>query len=480
MVRVRFAPSPTGFLHVGGARTALFNYLFAKNQNGVFVLRIEDTDLERSTLESEQSLLRTMKWLGLHWDEGPDIGGPKGPYRQSERLDIYRRMAYALVEKGKAYEAYVLPEELEAMRGKMLENKESPRYSHETIAQYDTPERRQEFAQKGWSPVVYFKMPQKEYVLNDRIKGRVVFKGGTTGDFVIFRSTGIPVYNFAVVVDDALMEITHVIRGDDHLTNTLRQLALYEAYQMPLPEFAHVSMILGPDGSRLSKRHGATAVENFREMGYLPESLINYLALLGWSHPQENEICALNEMIRAFSLERVSSNPAIFDSGKLLGMNGMYIRQLTPEALLEKAVPFIIETGYIAPENVDVNKKWLLEAMKAIQNGIHQLDEVGELLSPFFTDPIPTAEALRSLEDDRLSAAFKLLYERFDSIPSWEINEIISVIKAVVKDTKVNPKPFYHTLRLALTARDTGPELVHVVHLLGRNKVLNRLGRLEV
>ena len=480
MVRVRFAPSPTGFLHVGGARTALFNYLFAKNQNGVFVLRIEDTDLERSTKESERSLLRTMKWLGLDWDEGPDVGGPKGPYRQSERLDIYRRMAYALVEKDKAYEAYVLPEELEAIRGKMLENKESPHYSYEIISQYDTPERRQEFARKGWSPVVYFKMPQKEYVLNDRIKGRVAFKEGTIGDFVIFRSTGVPIYNFAVVVDDALMEITHVIRGDDHLSNTLRQLALYEAYQMPLPEFAHVSMILGPDGSRLSKRHGATAVENFREMGYLPSSLLNYLALLGWSHAQDNEICALEEMIRTFSLERVSSNPAIFDAEKLRWVNGMYIRQLTPEAMLENAVPFITEAGFMGPENVDANKKWLLEAMKAIQNEIHQLDEIPGQLSPFITDPIPTTETLRSLEDDGLSPAFKLLYERFDTINAWEITDIVSTIKAVVKETKTNPKSFYHMLRVVLTARDTGPELVYIVHLLGRNKVLNRLGRLGV
>ena len=206
------------------------------------------------------------------------------------------------------------------------------------------------------------------------------------------------------------MEITHVIRGDDHLSNTLRQLALYEAYQMPLPEFAHVSMILGPDGSRLSKRHGATAVENFREMGYLPSSLLNYLALLGWSHAQDNEICALEEMIRTFSLERVSSNPAIFDAEKLRWVNGMYIRQLTPEAMLQNAVPFITEAGFMGPENVDANKKWLLEAMKAIQNEIHLLDEIPGQLSPFFTDPIPTTEPLRSLEDDGLSPDFKLLY----------------------------------------------------------------------
>jgi nondiscriminating glutamyl-tRNA synthetase len=478
MVRVRFAPSPTGFLHVGGARTALFNYLFARNQNGAFILRIEDTDLERSTKESEISLLRTMKWLGIHWDEGPDIDGPKGPYRQSERLDIYRNMAYSLVANGKAYEAYILPEELETIRGKMLENKESPHYSQGIISQYDTPQRRAEFADKGWDPVIYFKMPQKEYVLHDRIKGTVTFKEGTIGDFVIFRSTGVPIYNFAVVVDDALMEITHVIRGDDHLSNTLRQLALYEAYGMPLPEFAHVSMILGPDGSRLSKRHGATAVENFREMGYVPESLLNYLALLGWTHGSESEITSLGEMIRTFSLDRVSSNPAIFDAEKLRWMNGVYIRQLSPEALLELSIPFIVEAGYITEESVNTSRKWFLEAMQAVQNEIRQIDEIPGQLSPFFTDPIPSSETIETIEEENLIPAFTDLYKRIDSINLWDTQELIATIKATVKETKVKAKSFYHMLRIILTGKQTGPELVYVIHLLGRNKMLLRLGRI--
>lgn len=477
MVRVRFAPSPTGFLHVGGARTALFNYLFAKNQNGKFILRIEDTDVERSTVELEVSLLQTMKWLGLDWDEGPDIGGCKAPYRQSERLDIYKKMAYRLIEKGKAYEAFVLPEELEEIRGKMLESKVSPHYTYDMISQFDTPERRADFRKKGWEPVIYFKMPQKEYVLQDRIKGSVTFKEGTIGDFVILRSAGVPIYNFAVVVDDSLMEITHVIRGDDHLSNTLRQLAIYEAYGMSIPEFAHVSMILGSDGSRLSKRHGATAVENFKEMGYLPDSIRNYLALLGWSHPQEREIMSLTEMSETFSLDRVSSNPAIFDAEKLKWMNGMYIRQLDEETLMQKAIPFIVQEGYMDEESARANGKWLKEAMKAIQKEIHQLDEIVEQLRPFFKDPVVTSDTVQFIREENLEFAFQELYKRVDGMNSWDIDTLVSSIKDIVKQMKVKAKPFYLALRLVLTGKETGAELVYVVHLLGRNKMLQRLGR---
>jgi glutamyl-tRNA synthetase, bacterial family len=251
VVRTRFAPSPTGFLHVGGARTALFNYLFSKRYNGEFILRIEDTDLERSTKESEDQLLRTLKWLDLKWDEGPIVGGPYGPYRQSERLDLYQTKAYELVNNDRAYEAYIYPEEMEEIKSQLLSVGKPPHYTYELISKYNTQERINEYKEKGLKPVVFLKMPQKDYQINDLIKGEVVFKKGAIGDFIILRSNGVPTYNFAVVVDDIAMKITHVIRGDDHLSNTLRQVAIYEAFSAEIPEFAHVSMILGPDGKKI-------------------------------------------------------------------------------------------------------------------------------------------------------------------------------------------------------------------------------------
>jgi len=478
MVRVRFAPSPTGFLHVGGARTALFNYLFTKNKGGKFILRIEDTDIERSTVESEQSLLRTMKWLGLGWDEGPDCGGGKGPYRQSERLEIYKEYAYGLVETGHAYEAYVYPEELEALREKMLEKKTAPHYNYEMISYYDTPDRRREFLEKGLSPVIYFKMPQKEFILNDLIKGAVTFKEGTIGDFVILRSNGMPIYNFAVVVDDALMEITHVIRGDDHLSNTLRQLAIYEAAKFNIPEFGHVSMILGPDGSRLSKRHGATAVENFQEMGYLPQSIINFLALLGWSHSEGKEIMELTEMIERFSLDKVSSNPAIFDAEKLRWMNGVYIRNLSNEDLTDLSIPYIIEAGYIDYSTAEANIKWLREAIGSIKNELHQLDEIQERISVFFVSPDLDGEIVVRIKEEKIGSAFIELFRRLQEIDSWTVDGIIELFKSTLKETKVKGKAFYTLFRIILTGREHGPELVYLVHLLGRNKMLERLEKL--
>lgn len=326
MVRVRFAPSPTGFLHVGGARTALFNYLFARRFNGIFVLRIEDTDIARSERIFEKNLMDSLRWLKIQWDEGPDVGGPYGPYRQSERLHIYREYAEKLVRENKAYRVYAYPEEIEQLREELLSKNLPPHYTREMFDRFATKERIREYEEKGIQPAIYFSMPRKTIVHNDLIKGQVVFTEGSVGDFALLRSNGMPTYNFACVVDDMLMKITHVIRGDDHLPNTVKQLAIYEAFGVEPPQIGHVSMILGPDGKKLSKRHGATSVEEFRARGYLPEAVVNYLALLGWSPPDAQEIMSMEEMIEKFSIERVSKNPAIFDPGKLKWMNGHYIR----------------------------------------------------------------------------------------------------------------------------------------------------------
>ncbi len=477
MIRVRFAPSPTGYLHVGGARTALFNYLFAKHNNGKLILRVEDTDLERSTAESEQSLLDTMKWLGFEWDEGPETGGEYGPYRQSERMDIYKKVAHELVNKGKAYEAYVYPQELEVIREDLLSKKQSPHYNEEMLKKFDTPERRQEFQSKGLDPVIYFKMPFKDYTLNDLIKGKVTFKKGTVGDFVILRSTGLPTYNFAVVVDDASMKITHVIRGDDHLSNTLRQLAVFEGMDYPLPEFAHVSMILGPDGSRLSKRHGATSVEKYREMGYLPQSVMNYLALLSWSHPEEKEIMSMEEMIKEFTIERVNSSAAIYDEQKLRWMNGVYIRELDDDTLTRMAEKYIIEAGLMDEKSVASNYKWVKEAVVSLKKKIHQLDEIPDKITVFFKEPIFKKAWVEQIKDDDTDPAFIELYHEVKSADSWNIPDIYELFKQVTKKVKVNSKKFYHMLRVILTGEEDGPELVNVIHLIGRNQMLKRLER---
>ncbi len=476
MIRVRFAPSPTGYLHVGGARTALFNYLFARHMKGSLVLRIEDTDVSRSTIESEQSLLETLHWLGLSWDEGPDVGGAYGPYRQSERLDKYRAMADELVKKEKAYEAYVYPEELESLRGKMLANKESSHYTKEIISTFDTPQRRKEYADRGLSPVIYFQMEQKDYVLHDLIKGEVVFKTGTIGDFVILRSNGIPIYNYACVIDDALMKISHVIRGDDHLSNTLRQLAMYEAFGFPLPEFAHVSMILGQDGARLSKRHGATSVEKYREMGYMPQSIVNYLSLLGWSHPDGKEVIELQEMIDAFELTRVSSNAAIYDETKLRWMNGHYIRNMDLDQLTREVIPFLKKT-HTDPQAVHANYKWYREAIEAVRNRVHELSEFPERMEVFTKEPPIERDWIEELKDQDLEPAFILLSEKLDDLDGWKTEMVQQLFQSVLQQTKTKPRPFYKMLRKLITGTEDGPELVNVVHLLGRNEMIKRIKR---
>ncbi|MBC7122929.1 MAG: glutamate--tRNA ligase, partial [Pseudothermotoga sp.] len=354
MVRVRFAPSPTGFLHVGGARTALFNHLFARHFNGTFVLRIEDTDIARSERIFEEKLMDSLRWLKIQWDEGPDIGGPFGPYRQSERLHIYREYAEKLVKENKAYRVYAYPEEIEQLRKELLSKNLPPHYTREMFDRFATRERIREYEEKGLEPAIYFSMPRKTIVHNDLIKGQVVFTEGSVGDFALLRSNGMPTYNFACVVDDMLMKITHVIRGDDHLPNTVKQLAIYEAFGVEPPQIGHVSMILGPDGKKLSKRHGATSVEEFRARGYLPEAVVNYLALLGWSPPDAQEIMSMEEMIEKFSIDRVSKNPAIFDPGKLRWMNGYYIRKADARRIVELLIPYIELRGWSC-----TSKEWL-------------------------------------------------------------------------------------------------------------------------
>ncbi|AKI97220.1 glutamate--tRNA ligase [Kosmotoga pacifica] len=475
MTRVRFAPSPTGHLHVGGARTALFNYLYAKHTDGKFVLRIEDTDIERSTKESEEKLIESLLWLGISWDEGPDIGGPFGPYRQSERKLIYKQMAEQLLREGKAYEVYAYPDEIKALHDKLMAQGKPPHYSEEMFKEFDTPSRRREFEQKGLTPAIFFKIPRKDFAFFDLVKGEVIFKEGSLGDFTIMRSNGLPIYNFAVVVDDMLMEISHVIRGDDHLPNTLKQLALYEAFGVIPPKFAHVSMILGPDGKKLSKRHGATSVEEFRDRGFLPEALVNYLVLLGWSHPDGKEIMTINEMIKEFSVERLNSSAAVFDEAKARWMNGIYIREADTERLTELSIPYIVSSGLMTEEEARSNIKWLRKAIESVKKSVDELSEIPQKLAVYFEEPEPYKISSTDENTKTLIKIFFAMRDAFDVLDSWDHNSVVSTIKKILKEYKPDRKLFYSTLRKILTGKDEGPELVEILFLLGRNKVIDRI-----
>ena len=350
-MRVRFAPSPTGLLHVGNARTALFNWLLARGRGGTFILRIEDTDVERSTRESEQGILEDLRWLGLDWDEGPDVGGPHGPYRQSERLDLYRSYASELIEHGHAYHCFCSAEQLEADRRAALEAGRPP---HTRAGAATSPAAVAERLALGHPAVVRFRVPQDRTVaFQDLVRGTVQFETAVIGDPVLVRSDGHPAYNFAVVIDDALMAITHVIRGEDHISNTPRQVLLYEALRFEPPIFAHLALVLGPDHTPLSKRHGATSVAEFRNRGYLPESLVNYLALLGWSPGGGDEVLPAPELARRFALEDVGHSAAVFDVEKLAWVNRHYLRGAEPARLADLAMPHFVAAGFVRNDTAE-------------------------------------------------------------------------------------------------------------------------------
>lgn len=475
MVRVRFAPSPTGFLHIGGARTALYNYFYAKHCDGKFILRIEDTDIERSTKESEQMVLDSLLWLGITWDEGPDVGGPYGPYRQTERTEIYKEHARKLIESDLAYEVYASAEEIKELHEKLMSEGKLPHYTKEMLDEYATEERKIDFKEKGLKPAIFFKMPKREFSFNDKVKGEIVFKEGSIGDFAILRSNGFPTYNFAVVIDDMLMKITDVIRGDDHVSNTLKQIAIYEAFDAEVPNFAHASTILGPDGKKLSKRHGATSIEDFRRKGFLPEAFDNFLALLGWSHPDGKDIITINEMIEKFTLERMNSSPAIFDETKAKWINGHFIREDSIDRITDLSIPYIVDAGLMTYTQAESNLKWVKKAVDSIRKKISTLAEVPEKLKVYFDDVEPLLMDCSNEETKKVAVSFKNIAEMMENMDAWNPKEIIGLFKKVLKENKPDRKLFYSCLRNVLTDQEEGPELVDVIFLLGRTKVMNRI-----
>ena len=384
-MRVRFAPSPTGPFHIGGARSALFNWLLAKKNNGKFILRIENTDLDRSTIESEENIKDALKWLGITWDEGIDVGGDFGPYKQTERLDIYKEYTDKLLAEGKAYHCFCTDEELESERQTLMAQEKMPIYQGK--CRNLTQEQKTELLAAGRKPTVRFKTPENQQIIfDDMVRGTVSFDSNGVGDFVIVKSDGIPVYNYAVVLDDALMKITHVIRAEEHLSNTPRQIVLYEALEFKLPTFGHISLILGKDRTKMSKRHGATSVEQYRKLGYLPEAIVNFLALLGWAPDSEQEIFSTEELINLFSMDRVAKNPAVFDIDKLNWLNSNYIKNAEAALILELALPHLVEAGYITADVDTATKNDLIKFVDIIKEHLSFAAQVVEHVDVYFNE----------------------------------------------------------------------------------------------
>lgn len=475
-VRVRFAPSPTGPFHIGGARSALFNWLLARKTKGKLILRVEDTDLERSTKESEENIKNALRWLGLDWDEGVDVGGPYGPYRQTERLATYEQYTKRLLESGQAYYCYCSDEELETERQSLLAKGEMPRYMGK--CRHLTEQQKNEFIKQGRKPTVRFKVPQdKQIVVDDLVRGEVSFDSNGIGDFVIVKSDGIPTYNYAVVIDDALMKISHVIRAEEHLSNTPRQILVYEALGFTVPRFGHISLILGKDRTKMSKRHGATSVDQYRQLGYLPEALVNFLALLGWSPVGEQEMFSLEELMTEFSTDRLAKNPAVFDIDKLNWINAHYIRQISPDRLLELAVPHLQQAGYIDAEISDVQREWLIKVLLSIQEHISYAAQVVDHAAVYFNDEIvfENQEAKDVLADPTVMPVLESFKKKLTELEVLDAQSIQGLLKSIIKELKVNGKKVYMPIRVAITGNTHGPELTNIIPLVGKERVLARL-----
>lgn len=480
-IRVRFAPSPTGHLHVGGARTALFNYLFAKKYNGTFILRIEDTDEIRSTEESIKSIFDSMRWLGLTWDEGAMFDltekGNFGPYIQSERekLGIYRKYADELLKAGKAYYCYCTTEELEEQRKKALLEKRPVR-GYEGKCRNLTKKQIEDFEKQGRIPALRFKMPGGGVTqFNDLIHKELKFENNLLYDFVILKASGYPTYNFACVIDDHLMEISTVIRGDDHISNTPLQINLYKALGWNLPEFAHLSMILGPDGTRLSKRHGATSIQEYKRQGYLPQTMKNYLALLGWSTSDSQQIFEEGELEKKFDLNGCQKNPAIFDNAKLKWMNGEYIRKLSSKELIRFAMPFIKESGI----NIE-NKSWeeVVNIIILEQEKYKLLSDIPKLIDFFFNEVNYNSDAVdKVFKNHDVKTILGGIKQVYASLQNWTEHTIESETRNFAKANGFKTGQVFHPVRLAVSGRTEGPTLFKMLAYLGKEETIRRIDK---
>jgi nondiscriminating glutamyl-tRNA synthetase len=465
-VRVRIAPSPSGFLHVGTARAALYNWLFARKHKGSFILRIEDTDRARSDKEMEYSIIEGLTWLGLDWDEGP--------YYQSERLEIYRKYAERLVSSKKAYYCYCTPEELAERRERAKRDKRDVKYDRKCLNLSE--EEQQRFETEKRPKALRFLIPEGETVFEDLIHGSVKKKNEEIEDFVIMKSDGTPTYNLAVVVDDHEMGITHVIRGDDHIPNTPKQVLLYNALDIPLPKFAHLPLILGEDKSKLSKRHGAVSVVQYREDGFLSEVLFNFLALLGWSPGEDREIMVREEILRDFSLERITKKGAVFDIQKLEWMNGIYINDTEEERLFELVLPFYKKKGWFDDSIVETRKDYFLLVISVLKGRMKRLSDFPVYSSYFFTDVDEYEEkGVKKHFTKDVIPLLKEVIEQMRGLGDFSKENLEDVIRKIAEEKGVKPSKLIHPIRLAVSGMVVGPGLFEILEILGQKQVINRL-----
>lgn len=479
-VRVRYAPSPTGHLHIGNARTALFNYLYAKHFNGQFIIRTEDTDEKRNVEGGEESQLRYLKWLGIEWEEGPDVGGEYGPYRQTERLDLYQQYVDELLERGLAYKCYMTEEELDAEREGQKAKGQVPKYSgaHRDL----TAEQISAFEAEGRLPSIRFRVPEnKTYAFNDLVRNNISFKSSDFGDWVIVKKNGIPTYNFAVAIDDHLMNISHVLRGEEHISNTPKQMMIYEAFGWTPPKYGHMTLILNENRKKLSKRdeHILQFIEQYRNLGYLPEAMFNFISLLGWSPVGEEEIFDKATLINIFDPERLSTSPAIFDQQKLKWMNNEYIKNSDLEQVIELAMPHLIAAGKL-PENMDAGKReWAEKVITLYREQLRYGEEIVELTELFFTEEITYGEAAtKVLEEEQVPEVLRTFREKLSELEDFTADEIKAQMKATQKETGHKGKKLFMPIRVATTGQTHGPELPLAIELLGKDVIIARLDKL--
>lgn len=479
-VRVRYAPSPTGFLHIGNARTALFNYLFARNQNGKFIIRIEDTDQKRNVEGGEASQLKYLNWLGIDWDEGVDVGGEFGPYRQSERNHIYETYYKELLEKGLAYKCYCTEEELEQEREAQMAKGETPQYSGK--CRHLSSEEQQKLEAEGRKPSIRFKVPQgKVYSFHDMVKGDVSFESDGIGDHVIVKKDGMPTYNFAVTVDDHLMEMTHVLRGDDHISNTPKQLMIYEAFGWEPPTFGHMTLIVNESRKKLSKRDGSIIqfIEQYEELGYIPEALFNFIALLGWSPEGEEEIYSKEDFIKIFDSKRLSKSPALFDKQKLAWMNNQYMKKLELDRVIDITLPHLVKAGLVSENRTQQEDQWVRELIALNQERMSYGAEIVEQSQIFFNDEVVMDEEAQAvIAEEQVPEVLVAFLKEIEELEPFTAEEIKKAVKTVQKTTGHKGKKLFMPLRVATTGQTHGPDLMKTIELLGKEKINSRVKQL--
>lgn len=478
-IRVRYAPSPTGHLHIGNTRTALFNYLFARHHGGTFIVRIEDTDVKRNMEGGEENQFTYMKWLGMDWDEGVDVGGAYGPYRQTERLDIYHKYVSELLEHGLAYRCFCTEEELGVEREAQITRGETPKYSGKCYCL--SAEDHAGLEAEGRKPSIRFRVPQgRSYQFDDMVKGTIILESDTTGDWVIVKKDGIPTYNFAVVIDDHLMRMSHILRGEDHVTNTLRQLMIFEAFGWVAPIFGHMTLIVNENHKKLSKRDESIIqfIEQYEQLGYLPEAMINFIALLGWSPKGEEEIFSLEELISIFDETRLSKSPAVFDTNKLMHINNTYLKKANPDRIAALAIPHLQRAGRL-PERLDAEQQaWAKALVKLYQEQMNCAADIVELSEMFFRKELVIDEKVKPvLEEEQVPAVLSVLHAKLEAASSWDAATVKGLLKEVQQETGAKGKSLFMPVRIAVSGQMHGRDLNETIVLLGRDKVLARLNR---